>query len=307
MNSIESLKLDFNSQIKELNNISNKKLFDDCIYVGSGDSYVAGLIVEYLTGHKCRCYSPSDLFNSKFIKDKTYCFISVTGKTKANIQVALRASQAGVKTVAVTLYENSKLAKVCNETVPLKITRMQTPTAGFGTFAANVLTCLQIAGVSVPQNFDTWHKNGIELSQKISHSRTIPEDTVFILGNNTLYPLALYASLQMPEFFGTTAIVHKLEEFCHSPIFGLKKTHHVWILGQKEEQISKKIGKLEGQQISYFELYNEDIISQIFESIFFVQNLMLLLAERYGYTELQYLLKKDILKVSSNIIYDVDK
>ena len=26
--------------------------------------------------------------NSKFIKDKTYCFISVTGKTKANIEVA---------------------------------------------------------------------------------------------------------------------------------------------------------------------------------------------------------------------------
>jgi len=139
MNSIESLKLDFNSQIKELNNISNKKLFDDCIYVGSGDSYVAGLIVEYLTGHKCRCYSPSDLFNSKFIEDKTYCFISVTGKTKANIQVAQRASQAGVKTVAVTLYENSKLAKVCNETVPLKITRMQTPTAGFGTFCCKCI------------------------------------------------------------------------------------------------------------------------------------------------------------------------
>jgi glutamine---fructose-6-phosphate transaminase (isomerizing) len=303
MNSIESLKLDFNSQIKQLHNIRNTKLFDDCIYVGSGDSYVAGLIVEYLTSHKCRCYSPSDLFNSKFIEDKTYCFISVTGKTKSNIEVAQRATQAGVKTVAVTSNENSKLAQICNEMVPVKITRMQTPNAGFGTFVANVLTCLQIAGLSVPLKFDIWYKNGIELSQKILYSRTTPEDTAFILGNNTLYPLALYASLQMAEFFGTTAIVHKLEEFCHSPIFGLKKTHNVWILGQKEEQISEKIAKLEGRQISYFELYNQDIVSQIFESIFFVQNLILLMAKKHGYTELRYVMMKDVLNVSSDIIY----
>ena len=38
MNSIESLKLDFNSQISQLANIHNKKICDDCIYVGSGDS-----------------------------------------------------------------------------------------------------------------------------------------------------------------------------------------------------------------------------------------------------------------------------
>ena len=89
MNSIESLKLDFHSQIRELNNIRNKKIFDDCIYVGSGDSYVAGLITEFLTDHKCRCYSPSDLSNSRLIEDKTYCFISVTGRTKANIELKI--------------------------------------------------------------------------------------------------------------------------------------------------------------------------------------------------------------------------
>ena len=74
MNSIESLKLDFNRQQRELGNIHNEKKFDVCIYVGSGDSYVAGLIVEHMTEHKCRCYSPSDLFNSRFNDDQTYCF-----------------------------------------------------------------------------------------------------------------------------------------------------------------------------------------------------------------------------------------
>ena len=303
MNSIEALKSDFHSQIAELKNIDNRKISDNCIYVGSGDSYVAGLFTEYFTDHQCRCYSPSDLSNSRLTRDWTYCFVSVTGKTRANIAAAERASQAGAKTVAITFNEKSKLAQVCDNIVHPKIERANTPTAGFGSFVANVLTCLQVAGITVPKKFDVWYKNAVKLSQNVLESMILPDDTLFVLGNNTLYPLALYASLQMAEFFGTTAVSHKLEEFCHSPIFGLKKTHHVWILGQKEEFVPTRMSKLVGRQISYFELYNEDIVSQIFESIFFVQNLILLMAEKHGYTELTYVMMKDVLKVSSDIIY----
>jgi fructoselysine-6-P-deglycase FrlB-like protein len=303
MNSIESLKLDFNSQIKQLYNIHNKKLFDDCIYVGSGDSYVAGLIVEYLTSHKCRCYSPSDLLNSRFKDNKTYCFISVTGKTKANIEIARRVNQAGLKTVAITFNKKSKLAEVCKEVVLLEITKTVTPNAGFSSFVANVVTCLQIAGITVPKKYDIWQRKGVQLSVDLLKTFVLPEKGIYILGNNILYAPALYASLQMSEFFGSTAVAHKLEEFCHSPIFGFKKTHNLWIFGQNEEQISRKLSKL-GLSLSYIELYNPDILSQLFESIFFVQNLILLLAEKYGYTELQYVLMKNVLETSSAIIYD---
>jgi fructoselysine-6-P-deglycase FrlB-like protein len=302
MNSIESLKLDFNSQIRELNNIRNRKLFDECIYVGSGDSYVAGLVVEYLTNHKCRCYSPSDIFNSNFIKDKIYCFISVTGKTKANIEIARRAKQSDVRTVAVTLNEKSDLAQICDTVVLPKITKRDTPTAGFSTFVANVVTCMQVSGITIPHKFDIWYKKAIQLSQNLLDSITVPEQTLYLLGNNILYAVALYASLQMAEFFGSTVVAHKLEEFCHSPIFGLKKSHDIWILGQNEEQIRRRLTCLR-LRLSYTELYNKDIFAQLFISIFFVQNLILLLAEKHGYTELQYVMMKNVLKASSDIIY----
>ena len=303
MNSIESLKLDFNSQQRQLSNIHNQKMFDDCIYVGSGDSYIAGLIVEYITDHKCKCYSPSDLFNSRFNEDKTYCFISVTGKTAANIKVAQRATDSGIDTVAVTFDENSKLARVCKDTVQLKITRGHTPTAGFSSFVANVVTCLQISGSIVPQKFDLWHKRGIELSLQSLDSIVLPPNqSVDLLGNNLLYAIALYASFQMAEFFGTTVHAHKLEEFCHSPIFGFRKPNQLWILGQKEKQISERLSKL-GLRLTYNELYNQDIFGQLFETIFFIQNLMLLLAEKKGYSELQYVKMKEVLQASSDIIY----
>ena len=303
MNSIESLKLDFDSQIRELNKIDNEKIFDECIYVGSGDSYVAGLIAEYLTNHKCRCYSPSDLSNSSFLQDKTYCFISVTGRTRANIEIARTATESGMNTVAVTLNKNSKLAHVCKEIVPLKITKVNTPTTGFSTFVANVVTCLQLAGIILPKKLDTWYKKGTELSLSSFQSVKLPHETSYILGNNLSYALALYSSFQMAEFFGCTVIAHKLEEFCHSPIFGLKKSHCVWVLGQNEEQIRKRLSRL-GPRLSYIELYNKDIFTQLFTSIFFVQNLILLLAEKYGYTELQFVMMKDVLSASSDIIYD---
>ena len=157
MNSIESIKSEFNSQVRQFSKIDNKKILDDCVYVGSGDSYVAGLIVEFLTDHKCRCYSPSDLLNTRFSDDKTYCFISVTGKTKANIELARRATDLGVKTIAVTQNRSSQLAQICEEIVPLKITSIRSPTAGFGTFVANVITCLQIVGLRVPSKYDIWY------------------------------------------------------------------------------------------------------------------------------------------------------
>jgi len=304
MNSIESLKLDFDSQIRELNKISAEKISDELIYVGSGDSYAAGLVAEFVTDHKCRCYSPSDLFNSRFINDKTYCFVSVTGKTKANIKVAERATQAGVRTVAITLDKNSKLAQVCKEIVPLEITRTQTPTAGFSTFVTNVITCLQISGITVPQKFDVWYKKGVQLSLDFLESIVLPkEEPIYMLGNNALYAIALYTSFQMAEFFGSSVLVHKLEEFCHSPIFGLKSSDYVWILGQNESQVKQRLSAL-GLRLSYIELYNQDLLAQLFESIFFVQNLMLLLAQKQGSTELQYVLNKDVLRASSDIIYD---
>jgi len=302
MNSIESLRLDSDTQISELGKLDNEKISDSLIFVGSGDSYVAGLIAEYLTNYKCKCYSPSDLFNSDFIKGQTYCFVSVTGRTKANISMAERATRSGSKTVAITFNENSKLAQVCDKTIHPRLKRANTPTAGFGSFVANAVTCLQASGIIVPKKFKIWHQNAVKISQNVLDSLVLPADKVFLLGNNALYPIALYASFQLAEFFGTVGMAHKLEEFCHSPIFGLKKSDKVWIFGQNEKRYRSRLERL-GLFTSYIELYSSDALAQVFQSIFLVQNLMLLLAARYGYTELQYLLKEDVLKVSSDIIY----
>jgi len=57
------------------------------------------------------------------------------------------------------------------------------------------------------------------------HNKKLFDDCIYL---GTGECPALYASLQMSEFFGSTAAAHKLEEFCHSPIFGFKKTHYLY-------------------------------------------------------------------------------
>ncbi len=78
----------------------------------------------------------------------------------------------------------------------------------------------------------------------------------------------------MTEFFGITAIANKLEEFCHSPLFGIKPSHNLWIRGQNEDTVSQKLEHL-NNNLNYFELKNSDILSQLFESIFFLPSFML--------------------------------
>ncbi len=300
MDSLEKIKFDYTEQINSLGKVSTRKKSKNCIFVGSGDSYVAGLIAENVSNHHCKCYSPADLMRSKFMENMTYYFISVTGRTRSNIEIARLATKAGAKTVAVTFDPTSELAKVCNEIYTLKTSTTNTSTS-YGTFTTNVATCLELAGISIPRKFQRWHRNGMDLVSRFNHV-SFPKHVLHILGNDVFYPLAIYASLKMTEFFGVTTIPNKMEEFCHTPVFGIKPSHAIWILGRTEDSTSHKLGNLKNE-FNFFELKNPDLLSELFESIFFLQGFMLLLCEKYDFTELKYVLMKKILTISSDIIY----
>lgn len=300
MDSLEKIKFDYTEQINSLSQISSRKKSKNCIFVGSGDSYVAGLIAENVSNHHCKCYSPADLMRSKFMENMTYYFVSVTGRTRSNIEIARRATKAGVKTVAVTFDPTSELAKVCNEIYSLKTSLTNTGTS-YSTFTTNVATCLQLAGISVPQKFQMWQRNGMALASSFNNV-IFPKRVLHILGNDVFFPLAIYASLKMIEFFGVTTIPNKLEEFCHSPVFGIKPSHAIWILGRAEDTTIHKLANLEND-FNFLNLRNPDLLSELFESISFLQGLMLLFCEKYEFTELKYVLMKKVLRISSDIIY----
>lgn len=175
-----------------------------------------------------------------------------------------------------------------------QIKRTDAPTAGFSSFIAYIVTCLQISGVTIPQKFHIWLENGAQLALDMD-SLMLPQQIQYICLGNILYPVELYTSFQMAEFLGTSAIAYELEEFCHSPIFGFKTSDYAWIFGQNESHVGDHLS----QGVHVKTILNSTI--QIFSHYCFNQysscrNLMLLLSEKNQLTELQYVMMQDVLK-----------
>ena len=89
MNSIEIMKKEIEQQIDKLKKISvceKNKNISEYLFVGLGDSFVSGLIASYESNFNCLCTDPVELIITPTLsKNKRVFFISISGKTKANI------------------------------------------------------------------------------------------------------------------------------------------------------------------------------------------------------------------------------
>jgi len=64
--------------------------------------------------------------------------------------------------------KNSKLAEACDGIIHPSLKRAHTHTAGFGSFIASAVTCLQVSVRIAPNKFHISYRNALELSQKCS-------------------------------------------------------------------------------------------------------------------------------------------
>ena len=58
--------------------------------------------------------------------------------------------------------------------------------------------------------------------------------SILFLADGLLYPVAHYGSLKMNEVLGIRSFHYSLQEYCHAPLFGLKKNDTVIILNDTE-------------------------------------------------------------------------
>jgi hypothetical protein len=79
--------LDMDRQIADLPKMSMPDpLSGQIAFVSSGDSYVAGLAAHYLSSGRATCHHPADIIaNPLIVHDRIVCFVSISGKTRANL------------------------------------------------------------------------------------------------------------------------------------------------------------------------------------------------------------------------------
>jgi fructoselysine-6-P-deglycase FrlB-like protein len=300
MNAIEAMQAEIGYQVRDLQNQELSPPGRNCLFVGSGDSYVAGLAAQHLSGSRALCCYPADLIqNPSIANDRSVYIVSISGNTKTNILAARVAKRRGARTTAITARPASRLARACDKTIQLKYTNAGVTTSGTISFTSSMLACISLAAKTRLPDLAKIYRQA--QSQAESTAGKISNGSCFILGNDILYPIAVYGALKFNEVFGARAVPYPTEEFCHSPVFSVKKGDHVIVLGSDGEQLSQRLNSegFSSAQVGF----KVGGIGLLLQSTFFIQLLVLELAQRRGLTSCYFLKNKKLLGISSDFIY----
>jgi fructoselysine-6-P-deglycase FrlB-like protein len=318
MNSIQLMKKEIEEQFKALkmNNSKKTKNFYDYLFVGSGDSFVSGLIASYESNFNCLCFDPAEIITNPLLcNKKRVCFISISGKTKENIIAAKKAKRYSKETIAITANPASDLAKNCMKVINLEYQKPKMATAGTLGFILTTMTALSL--IKKTKKFTKTkviYQKAEEFSNVIidkikKHFSLYNDQTIFFLGSSTLFPISSYGSLKLNEIFGLKSFAFSLEQFCHSPLFSVSNKDIVIIFSSKNKYINKKAKKLNNllntkKYNSFFiEIPFNNNIEILLMSVFFIQLFVYGLAREKKLRNCYFLENKELLKMSSELIY----
>src|ERR671912_20840 len=314
MNSIDAMQAEIEYQVQDLHKLDlSSSPVSDSLFVGSGDSYIAGLAAQYFSGSHAICCYPIDIIkNPLLVKSRNLVNVSISGNSQANNLAAKIAKKHGVSTVtALTARSSSRLAKSCDQTIELKYRNTGVSTAGTISFTASMIKCISLTTqLQLPSDlrkiYNRAEKQAKQVISKIDNKRSRRRSSYFILGNSQLHAIAMYGALKFNEVFGARATAYSTEEFCHSPLFSIKETDHAIVLGDDDDDAnSSRLSKrLNEEGFSSLHVgFKSTGIELLLQATFFIQLLVLKLARRYGLTSCHFLKNKKLLRVSSDFIY----
>ena len=318
MNAIEAMQAEIEYQVQDLHKLDLSSPVSNCLFVGSGDSYIAGLAAQYFSGSRAICCSPIDIIkNPLLVKRRNLFVVSISGNTQANIIAAKIAKKHGVGTIsALTARSSSRLAKSCDQTIELKYKNTGITTAGTISFTASMIKCISLSTeLQLPSNLrKMYNRAENQAKQAISKiddksNSSSSSTSYFILGNSQLHAIAMYGALKFNEVFGAKAMAYPTEEFCHSPLFSIKETDQAIVLGGEEDHDdddnSSKLSKRLNEEgfASVHVGFKPTGIELLLQATFFIQLFVLKLAQKYSLTSCYFLRNEKLLRVSSDFIY----
>ena len=316
MNSVDAMAIEIEYQLEVLTKLElpRQAAVNNCVIIGSGDSYVAGLIAQYASDYRAICCNPLDVVNNpKIITNRQIFIVSVSGNTNANILVAKIAKEKKVQTTAITAKPKSKLAKNCDEIIELKFKSTNVPTAGTIAFTSSMLACLSLVRkVNGLPNLDSIFKQvNHEIENSFSRNKKLLRyhSSSFILGSGILFPIALYGALKINEVIGSKSLAYPLEEFFHSPVFSARANDDIILLAGPQDKSDKKfkITYEKLREINFSTLLidcsRESVTDSLLKAIFFLQLFVLKQAQKRGMKDCYFLRNKKLLRVSSDLIY----
>lgn len=315
MNAIDAMQAEIEYQVQDLHEFELSSPVSDSLFLGSGDSHIAGLAAQYFSGSHAICCYPTDIINNPLsVKSRNLFIVSISGNTQANIVAAKIARKHGASTItAITARPSSRLAKSCDQTIELKYRNTGVITAGTISFTASMIKCISLTTqLQLPSDlrkiYNCAEKQARQVVSKIDSKRRRRRSSsgrsYFILGDGQLHAIAMYGALKFNEVFGARAMPYPVEEFCHSPLFSIKETDQAIVLGDDDNNSRKLSKRLNEEGFSSVHVgFKNTGIELLLQATFFIQFFVLKLAQKYGLTSCHFLRNKKLLRVSSDFIY----
>ena len=278
-----------------------------CLFVGAGDSLAVACFAERLSGYRARAFDPYDLMeNPELAKEKSVYIISVSGKTRANIEAAASAGPFAKEVVAITANDQSPLAKDASRVLRLKFSKKSSGlTPGTNSFACSLLAVSFLLGPREPK-LDI--SKMIEEAQRMVRSVPKPSRSVHFVGSGLYFPLAMYGYAKVCEFMGGLGDYQLVEEFSHMNLFSVREEDLVVILpaGLEDRRSLELHSHLGRAGVRSLLLSFDQHMGKVEQAISYsiqLQYLALTLAQLAGLQQPAFLEKKKLLEISNKMIY----
>jgi fructoselysine-6-P-deglycase FrlB-like protein len=275
------------------------------VFAGSGDSYAAAVFAQELSKGEAMASDPYELLmDVRRTRGKTLVIVSVSGRTKTNVELARKAKGIAARTLAIIAHPESALAKECDEALQLKYRTPRILTAGTISFTTSLLACAFVLG-ELPRTIQL--KTALS---NIAYPATSLKQTrrgAFVLtGSGINYALALYGAAKINEVLGAKAEAMYPEQLGHAMLFSIDKERDLIIClstgPDKARQLDELLRKNDFQSSILAISENNPVIRSLKTAIC-LQQLPLALAKRESMAECAFLADLQRLKLSNKMIY----
>jgi fructoselysine-6-P-deglycase FrlB-like protein len=278
----------------------------NCVFVGAGDSYAAAKAAEYLSGFRARALDPYDLLlKPKAAEGKHLFVISVSGKTRTNIEAAKATRGIAKRITAITSDARSVLAETCDDFIKLNFRKAGGLTPGTVSFTTSLLACY--SRVREPTTISDLRQ---VFDGCVNWSDTIElpaQGAVFIVGTGLSYCMAMYGAAKIYEVLGWKSQYQATEQFSHMELFSLSEGDGVLLIPDSRED--RKMAQLEsllaggGWNVAKISLIDSDEVICSIETAMHLQVLVWRTALRLGLEECSFKRKEKHLHISDTMIY----
>jgi len=311
--SIEAMEEEISNQARDLPGFASqlrqkhvpKLERSSLVFVGSGDSYATAVFAQELSLGEALASDPYELLtNISRIRGKNLVIISVSGRTKTNIELVRKAKRMARETIAVTANPESLLARECDQTLQLKYRTTGILTSGTVSFTTSLLACALLLG-SLPRTVQI--KTALtDAGRWATNLKQASEGLFLFTGSGVNYALSLYGAAKINEVLGAKAEALYPEQLGHAKLFTIDKKRDVIVCissGRDKAMETHELLCKNGLRSSILVIPASHVVNRSLKIAIYLQRLALAMARKRRMTECAFLADKKRLALSNRLIY----